>query len=78
MMRRLLIATVVMASSAAGLLAAWAGGSPVASVRSDPPRGCPSLPTFARGAPGLASGRGIWAVAGGRLVSVAAGHAVTG
>jgi hypothetical protein len=78
MMRRLLIATVVMASSAAGLLAAWAGGSPVASVRSDPPRGCPSLPTFARGAPGLASGRGIWAVAGGRLVSVAAGRAVTG
>jgi hypothetical protein len=78
MMRRLLIATVVLASSAAGLLAAWAGGSPVASVRSAPPRGCPSLPTFARGAPGLASGRGIWAVAGGRLVSVAAGRAVTG
>ena len=78
MMRRLLIATVVMASSAAGLLAAWAGGSPVASVRSAPPRGCPSLPTFARGAPGLASGRGLWAVAAGRLVSVAAGRAVTG
>jgi hypothetical protein len=77
MMRRLLIATVVMASSAAGLLAAWAGGSPVASVRSDAPRGCPSLPTFARGAPGLASGRGLWAVAGGRLVSVGAGRAVT-
>jgi hypothetical protein len=78
MMRRLLIAAVVMASSAAGLLAAWAGGSPVASVRADPPPGCPSLPTFARGAPGLASGRGLWAVAGGRLVSVGAGRAVTG
>lgn len=77
MMRRLLIAAVVMASSAAGLLAAWAGGSPV-GVRANPPRGCPSLSTFARGAPGLASGRGLWAVAGGRLVSVGAGRAVTG
>jgi hypothetical protein len=78
MLRRLVIAAVVMASSAAGLLAAWASGSPVGSVRVDPPRGCPSLPTFARGAPGLASGRGLWAVAGGRLVSVGAGRAVTG
>jgi hypothetical protein len=77
-MRRFVIAAVVTASSAAGLLAAWAGGSPVGSVRANPSRGCPSLPTFARGAPGLASGRGLWAVAGGRLVSVGAGRAVTG
>jgi len=78
MMRRLVIAAVVMASSAAGLLAAWAGGSPVGSAGANPSRGCPRLATFARGAPGLASGRGLWAVAGGRLVSVGAGRAVTG
>lgn len=77
-MRRLLIAAVVMASSAAGLLAAWADGSPLVSVRPHPPRGCPRLPTFDRGAPGLASGRGLWAVAGGRLISVGAGREVTG
>jgi hypothetical protein len=78
MMRRLVIAAAVMASSAAGLLAAWAGGSPVGSAAADPSRGCPSLTTFVRGAPGLASGRGLWAVAGGRLVSVGAGREVTG
>lgn len=77
-MRRLLIATIVMASSAAGLLAAWAGGSPVLSAGAHLPRGCPRLPTFARGAPGLASGRGVWAVAGGRLTSLGAGREVTG
>ena len=78
MIRRLAIAALVMASSAAGLLAAWAGGPPVGSAAANPSRGCPRLATFARGAPGLASGRGLWAVAGGRLVSVGAGRAVTG
>jgi hypothetical protein len=77
-MRRLAIAAVVMASSAAGLLAAWAGGSSVGSAAAAPSRGCPRLATFARGAPGLASGRGLWAVAGGRLISVGAGREVTG
>jgi hypothetical protein len=77
MMRRLVIAAVVIASSAAGLLTASAGSSPAGTVQADPSRGCPSLPAFARGAPGLASGRGLWAVAGGRLVSVGAGRVVT-
>jgi hypothetical protein len=78
MIRRLMIAAVVVASTAAGLLTARAGDSQAGSVRGDPSRGCASLPTFARGAPGLLSGQGVWAVAGGRLVSVDAGRAVTG
>lgn len=77
MKRRHVIATVVAASTAAGLLAAGAGGTPARSVRANPSRGCPSLPAFARSAPGLVSGRGVWAVAGGRLVSVGAGRGVT-
>lgn len=78
MIRRLVIGAVVVASTAAGLLTAGAGGTPAASVRANSARGCPSLSTFARGAPGLASGRGVWAVAGGRLVSVGAERVVTG
>jgi len=78
MIRRLVIGAVVVASTAAGLLTAGAGGTPAASVRANPARGCPSLSTSSRGAPGLASGRGVWAVAGGRLVSVGAGRVVTG
>ncbi len=77
MIRRLVIAAVVAASTAAGLLTAGAGGTPANSVRANPSRGCPSLPAYARSAPGLVSGRGVWAVAGGRLVSVGAGRGVT-
>ncbi|MGH2680250.1 MAG: hypothetical protein ACRDG8_07175 [Actinomycetota bacterium] len=78
MVRRLMIAAVVVASSAAGLLTAGAGGSTTGSALADLSRGCPALPAFARGAPGLVSGRGLWAVAGGRLVSIGAGRVVTG
>jgi hypothetical protein len=78
MMRRLVIASVVMASTAAGLLTAGAGSAPAGSTRANPPVGCPGLLAFARGAPGLVSGRGLWAAAGGRLVSVGAGRAVSG
>jgi hypothetical protein len=78
MLRRLVITAVVIASTAAGLLTAGAGSAPAGSARATHPRGCPSLQTFDRGAPGLVSGRGVWAVAGGRLVSVAAGRVVTG
>ena len=78
MMRRLVIAAVVMASTAAGLLTAGAGSAPAGSARANHPRGCPSLRAFARGAPGLASGRGVWAVAGGHLVSVEAERMVSG
>jgi hypothetical protein len=77
MIRRLVIAAVVVASTAAGLLTAGAGGTPAGSVRANPSRGCPIRPAFARSAPGLVSGRGVWAVAGGRLVSVGAGRVVT-
>jgi hypothetical protein len=78
MIRRIVIGAVVVASTAAGLLTAGAGGTPAASVRANPARGCPSLSTSARGAPGLVSGRGVWAVAGGRLVSVGVGRVVSG
>jgi hypothetical protein len=78
MMRRLVIAAVVVTSTAAGLFTAGAGDSQAGSVRGDPSRGCASLPTFPRGAPGLVSGQGVWAVAGGRLVSVDLGRVMTG
>lgn len=78
MMRKLVIAAVVMASTAAGLLTAGAGNAPAGSPRANQLRGCPSLQASARGAPGLASGSGVWAVAHGQLVSVDAGRVVTG
>lgn len=77
-MRRLVIAAVVMASTTAGLLTAGAGRAPVSASRAVDPRGCPSLLAFSRRAPGFASGEGVWAVAGGQLVSVGAGRAVSG
>ncbi len=77
MMRRLVIAAVVMASTTAGLLTAGAGRAPVGTSPVVDPRGCPSLLAFPRRAPGLVSGRGVWAVAGGQLVSVGAGRAVS-
>ena len=78
MMRRLVIAALVMASSTAGLLTAGAGRAPVGMSGVVDPRGCPRLPSFPRRAPGLVSGQGVWAVAGGQLVSVGAGRAVSG
>jgi hypothetical protein len=77
MMRRLVIAAVVMASTTAGVLTAGAGRAPVGTSEVADPRGCPNLLAFPGRAPGLVSGRGVWAVAGGRLVSVGAGHAVS-
>jgi hypothetical protein len=78
MMRRLVIAAVVMASTTAGLLTAGAGRAPLSTSRVTDPRGCPGLLAFPRRAPGLVSGRGLWAVAGGQLVSVGVGRAVSG
>jgi hypothetical protein len=77
MTRRFVIAAVVMASTTAGLLTAGADRAPVGTSPVVDPRGCPSLLTFPRRAPGLVSGRGVWAVAGGQLVSVGAGRAVS-
>jgi hypothetical protein len=76
-MRRLVIAAVVMASTTAGLLTTGAGREPVGTSRVADPRGCPSLLPFPRAAPRLGSGRGVWAVAGGHLVSVGAGRALS-
>jgi hypothetical protein len=77
MVQRLVIAAVVVASTVAGLFTSWAGGSPADSAQATPSRGCGRLPAFDRGAPGLVSGRGLWAVSRGRLVSVDAGRTVT-
>jgi hypothetical protein len=77
MIRRLVIAAVVMASTTAGLLTAGVGRAPVDTSLVVEPRGCTSLLAFPRRAPGLVSGRGLWAVAGGQLLSVGAGRAVS-
>jgi hypothetical protein len=77
MLRRTVIVTAAVTSAFAGLAAGGPGRTATApTVRSIRPQGCPALPTFAGGVPGLASGRGVWAVSRGTLVSVAAGRAV--
>jgi hypothetical protein len=78
MIRRLVIAVAVMASTAAGLITAGGGSAPVGSSGVADPRGCPSQSALPRRAPGLVSGRGFWAAAGGQLVSVGAGRAASG
>jgi hypothetical protein len=78
MLRRLVIAAVVMASTTAGLLTAGAGRAPVRTSQAADPRGCPGLLASARRATGFVSGRGVWAVAGGQLVSVDAGRMLSG
>jgi hypothetical protein len=76
MMRKLVIGAVAVAATAAGLVSGRAVGTTPA-VLAERPAGCGTLPAFARStAPGLATGRGLWAVAGGRLVSVGAGRSV--
>ncbi|MCD6021107.1 MAG: hypothetical protein K0R20_817 [Actinomycetia bacterium] len=77
MMRRLVIAVVLMASTTAGVLTAGAGRAPVDAPEVADPEGCPSLLGFPRRRPGLVSGRGVWAVAGGELVSVGTGRVVS-
>ena len=67
-MKRLLIAAALISSTLAGLLTGSAGPSvrPVVEAAA----GCADPVPLARDAATLASGRGIWAVADGRLVSV--------
>ena len=74
-MKRVLIAAALVSSTIAGLVTGSTAPS-VRSMGSSVEEGCAALPP-ARGADGLASGRGLWAVAGGRLVSVGEGRAVS-
>ena len=66
MNRRHVIATVVAASTAAGLLTAGAGGTPARSVRANPSRGCPSRRHSLEGrqASSRAEGSGRWPAGG--------------
>jgi hypothetical protein len=76
MIRRLVIPVAVAASAATGLLTAAAGSTAAGSAPKDP-LGCRPVAASARGVRGLASGRGLWAVAGGGLVSAVAQHRVS-
>ena len=77
MVRRILISAVALTSAVAGLVSGRAAGVPIASVRAAGPIGCDGAPLFPRGAsPVLARADGVWAVAGGRLVSVSANRSL--
>ena len=77
MMRKLLISAVALTSAVAGLISGRAVGVPVASVSAVGPTECESVPTFTRAASArLAAADGLWAVAGGRLVSLSAGRSL--
>jgi hypothetical protein len=78
MVRRTVIVMAAVMSAFAGLAAGGPGRSATApTVRSIRPQGCPALPAFAKGAPGLAAGRGVWAASRGTLGSVGAGRTVS-
>ena len=69
MMRKLVIGVIAAASAAAGLVSA-AAGAPAVVAGAGGRSGCPAVPSFPGGGfDRLAAGRGLWAVAGGRLVS---------
>jgi hypothetical protein len=77
MVRKLVIGMTAVVAAAAGLVGSQARGDSVVAARPKGPSGCVALPAFAGGeAPGLARGRGIWAVAGGAIVSAGAGRSV--
>ena len=78
MMRKCVIGLLAVASAAAGVVTGSAGGVPVAAVRAASVVGCPALPGFAQGVgvAALAAGRGLWAIADGRLVSPGAGRSL--
>lgn len=68
-MKRILIGAVVLASTAAGVFRAGAGGPPVDPIRAVAV-GCPSSAVSVDAVDALAEGRGLWAVADDRLVSI--------
>ena len=66
MVRKLVIGLTAAIAVAAGLVSSHARGDSVIAARPTGPTGCLVLPAFARGdATGLATGRGLWAAAGG-------------
>ncbi len=74
MVRKIVIGAVAVVSAAAGLVSGKAVGTPDVSIRAAG-AGCASVPAFARDATtGLKAGVGLWAIAGGRLVSVGEGR----
>jgi hypothetical protein len=78
MVIKLVIGAVAAVSAAAGMLSGMAGGVPVAEVNAAPSARCPAVRTFDRGAPrALAAGGGMWAVSGGKLVSVSTSRSMT-
>ncbi|HET6712594.1 MAG TPA: hypothetical protein VFI59_02655 [Actinomycetota bacterium] len=77
MVRKLVIGLTAMIAVGAGLVSGQERGDSAAPARAPGTAGCRPLPVFARGeAPGLATGRGVWAVAGGTLVSATAGRSL--
>jgi len=78
MVQRLVVIAVALSSAVAGLVSGQAGEQPVASVSAAAvDAGCDSVPALARGrSPRLAEAKGMWAVAGRRLVSISAGASV--
>ncbi len=79
MVRKLVIGLTAAVAVAAGLVSSHARGDSVVAARPTGPTGCMALPAFARGdATGLATGRGLWAAAGGTIVSATADRSVSG
>jgi hypothetical protein len=77
MVRKLVIGLTAVVAAAAGLVSSQARGDSVVSARPTGPTGCMALPAFARGeSTRLAEGRGLWAVAGGAIVSATASRSV--
>lgn len=77
MVRKLVIGLTAMIAVGAGLVSGQERGESASSARAPGTAGCRPLPGFARGeAPGLATGRGVWAVAGGTLVSATRGRSL--
>ncbi len=78
MMRKFVIGLLAVTSAAAGVVSGQAGGSPVDTVRAAKGVGCPAMAAFPHddGGEALAAGRGLWAVAGGRLVSAGAARSL--
>jgi hypothetical protein len=76
MVRKLVIAAAAVVSVAAGLVSGRAVGTPDVSIAARG-GGCRPVPAFARDAtPRLGAGEGMWAVAGGRLISIDGGRSM--
>lgn len=78
MVRKLVIGLTAVVAAAAGTVSGHARGDSVVAARPTGPTGCMTEPAFARGErAGLATGRGLWAVAGGTVVSATADRSVS-